>query len=377
MPGMTSWFGRLGLLRSLLTDARLAWRLVREPRVPAACKAVPVLAALYLLSPIDVGTMSLRNRVMMPPHTAPLGPLWGSEAEAAQNIEYIRRRCEAGVSWIVNITGHIDNLFVPGFTPVGIGARTKGYFRLPVFHDRVQAYTEAIHGAGSFTTVQLVSQGGPVGRGTAALHLPDPFLEIRRRIDDPDHPPSHLAAIGRLAAPGCRVVGAQHFGDSAGVVGGEAGAGHEERTAQAHLSTGCEPVVLRRCLRHEVVGLDVEIAGELDLTSAVGFVLGVVLQCDRFHQALGPVGDAQTDRSQDCHASQCRAVEFVADERLEQLDGMTAVGLGDTDERTEVADGTGRVTATTQRLQRGKARVVPAKLLNNAGIIGAAAFAAD
>lgn len=54
MPGMTSWFGRLGLLRSLLTDARLAWRLVREPRVPAACKAVPVLAALYLLSPIDV-----------------------------------------------------------------------------------------------------------------------------------------------------------------------------------------------------------------------------------------------------------------------------------------------------------------------------------
>lgn len=44
----------MGLVRSLLTDARLAWRLVREPRVPAAIKAVPVLAALYLLSPIDV-----------------------------------------------------------------------------------------------------------------------------------------------------------------------------------------------------------------------------------------------------------------------------------------------------------------------------------
>ncbi len=49
-----SWIGRLGLVRSLLTDARLAWRLVREPRVPAATKAVPVLAILYLLSPIDV-----------------------------------------------------------------------------------------------------------------------------------------------------------------------------------------------------------------------------------------------------------------------------------------------------------------------------------
>ena len=125
-----------------------------------------------LLSPIDVGTMPLRNRVMMPPHTAPLGPLWGSEDEAAQNIEYIRRRCEAGVAWIVNITGHIDNLFVPGFTPVGIGARTKGYFRLPVFHDRVQAYTEAIHSAGSFTTVQLVSQGGLPNAPSATLSSP-------------------------------------------------------------------------------------------------------------------------------------------------------------------------------------------------------------
>lgn len=125
-----------------------------------------------LLSPITVGTMPLRNRVMMPPHTAPLGPLWGTDEQAAQNIAYIRRRCEAGVAWIVNITGHIDNLFVPGFTPVGIGARTSGYFRLPHFHDRVQAYTEAIHAAGSFTTVQLVSQGGLPNAPSATLSSP-------------------------------------------------------------------------------------------------------------------------------------------------------------------------------------------------------------
>ncbi len=139
--------------------------------MPAA-SAARSTAYPTLLSPIQVGTMALRNRVMMPPHTAPLGPLWGSDAEAAQNIEYIRARCEAGVAWIVNITGHIDNLFVPGFTPVGIGARTKGYFRLPVFHDRVQAYTEAIHQAGSFTTVQLVSQGGLPNAPSATLSSP-------------------------------------------------------------------------------------------------------------------------------------------------------------------------------------------------------------
>lgn len=125
-----------------------------------------------LLSPITVGTMPLRNRVMMPPHTAPLGPLWGTDEQAAQNIEYIRARCAAGVAWIVNITGHIDNLLVPGFTPVGIGARTQGYFRLPVFHDRVQAYTEAVHAAGAFTTVQLVSQGGLPNAPSATLSSP-------------------------------------------------------------------------------------------------------------------------------------------------------------------------------------------------------------
>ncbi len=125
-----------------------------------------------LLSPIQVGTMPLRNRVMMPPHTAPLGPLFGTEDQAAQNIAYIRRRCDNGVAWVVNITGHIDNLFIPGFTPVGVGARTNGYFRLPVFHDRVLAYTEAVHGAGAFTTVQLVSQGGLPNAPSATLSSP-------------------------------------------------------------------------------------------------------------------------------------------------------------------------------------------------------------
>jgi len=131
-----------------------------------------VRAFANLLSPIQVGTMPLRNRVMMPPHTAPLGPLWGTDEQARQNIEYIRRRCESGVAWVVNITGHIDNLFIPGFTPVGVGARTKGYFRLPVFHDRVQAYTDAIHEAGAFTTVQLVSQGGLPNAPSATLSSP-------------------------------------------------------------------------------------------------------------------------------------------------------------------------------------------------------------
>jgi uncharacterized membrane protein YkvA (DUF1232 family) len=41
-------------VRSLITQARLAIRLFREPRVPVPLKAVPVLAGLYLVSPIDI-----------------------------------------------------------------------------------------------------------------------------------------------------------------------------------------------------------------------------------------------------------------------------------------------------------------------------------
>jgi uncharacterized membrane protein YkvA (DUF1232 family) len=41
------------LLRMLFSQVRLTGRLLREPRVPLFAKAVPVLAALYLVSPLD------------------------------------------------------------------------------------------------------------------------------------------------------------------------------------------------------------------------------------------------------------------------------------------------------------------------------------
>lgn len=44
---------RFGLFWTLLAEARVALRLVREPRVPALLKAVPFLALLYVVSPVD------------------------------------------------------------------------------------------------------------------------------------------------------------------------------------------------------------------------------------------------------------------------------------------------------------------------------------
>ena len=45
---------RLGLVRTLLSEARLAARLLREPSVPGLLKLIPVAAAGYLIWPIDI-----------------------------------------------------------------------------------------------------------------------------------------------------------------------------------------------------------------------------------------------------------------------------------------------------------------------------------
>lgn len=51
---LTSWLFRPRLLRTLFAQARLAVRLLREPRVPLFTKALPVLAGLYVIAPLDL-----------------------------------------------------------------------------------------------------------------------------------------------------------------------------------------------------------------------------------------------------------------------------------------------------------------------------------
>ncbi len=44
----------LGLLKNLIRKMRLLWRLLNDPRVPGWVKAIPALALLYLIFPIDL-----------------------------------------------------------------------------------------------------------------------------------------------------------------------------------------------------------------------------------------------------------------------------------------------------------------------------------
>lgn len=44
----------LSLLRTLVSHVRMGVRLLREPSVPILIKALPALAALYIISPFDI-----------------------------------------------------------------------------------------------------------------------------------------------------------------------------------------------------------------------------------------------------------------------------------------------------------------------------------
>ncbi|MCS7054870.1 MAG: DUF1232 domain-containing protein [Thermoflexales bacterium] len=44
---------QVGVLKALINRARLVWRLLRDPRVPIYLKALPIAAALYIVSPAD------------------------------------------------------------------------------------------------------------------------------------------------------------------------------------------------------------------------------------------------------------------------------------------------------------------------------------
>lgn len=50
---VTSWLVRSKVFRSLMSDIRLALRLLREPKVPVYLKAVPFAALAYVVSPLD------------------------------------------------------------------------------------------------------------------------------------------------------------------------------------------------------------------------------------------------------------------------------------------------------------------------------------
>lgn len=135
----------------------------RSRRRRGAMSAPPPedLARSGLFEPIRIGTMSLRNRIMLPPHGRFTGDPFGSEGQARRNIAYWASRASDGAAWICGLNGFVDNsLLIPGFEPTGLGATTTGVFRLPNFRERAARYADAVHAGGACASVQLIMQGG-------------------------------------------------------------------------------------------------------------------------------------------------------------------------------------------------------------------------
>lgn len=112
-----------------------------------------------LFSPLQIGPLRLKSRVMMPPHFSAIGNPWGTDAEAARTLAYLEERAAAGVAMVV-ITGRVGNRIIPGFEPSGLSAEVLGFFRLPHFADRVRTICERLAKQGTPVLIQMTQIGG-------------------------------------------------------------------------------------------------------------------------------------------------------------------------------------------------------------------------
>ena len=86
-----------------------------------------------LFQPMQIGTMALHNRIMVPSHGARIGPLTGTEDQAAAFRAYYAGRARGGAAWVGGGNAFVRNPLPPGFEPTGVGASTEGTFRAPGF----------------------------------------------------------------------------------------------------------------------------------------------------------------------------------------------------------------------------------------------------
>jgi 2,4-dienoyl-CoA reductase-like NADH-dependent reductase (Old Yellow Enzyme family)/NADPH-dependent 2,4-dienoyl-CoA reductase/sulfur reductase-like enzyme len=115
---------------------------------------------MTLFEPIQVGTMSLSHRLVVPPHSGGGGALLGTEEQFDRMCRYWLARVEGGMQWVGGGPVFVRNPLIPGFEPSGIGSNADGFFRHPAFVDRMGRFMDRLHDAGGFGTVQMVLQGG-------------------------------------------------------------------------------------------------------------------------------------------------------------------------------------------------------------------------
>ena len=135
--------------------------------------------------------MSLGHRLVVPPHSGGGGALLGTEEQFERMCRYWLARVQGGMQWVGGGPVFVRNPLIPGFEPTGIGANADGFFRHPLFVERMGRFMDRLHGAGGFGTVQMVLQGGmPIAPSQTPLRLsrshdPAPARPRRDRVAGP------------------------------------------------------------------------------------------------------------------------------------------------------------------------------------------------
>ena len=169
-----------------------------------------------------------------------------------------------------------------------------------------------------------------------------------------------LAAVNRVAVAGLEVGGAAQLDDVALLVLDNLVALDDVGAHQADLAVRFHAEELRRRYLGKVVRVDVELAGERNLSDAGLLILRDVGQLEILFLVLRVVGDDHLDRVQDGDAALGGGVELITDAVLQQADVDDAVGLGDAGLLDKLVDGARGVAAAAQAADGGHSRVVPA-----------------
>lgn len=114
----------------------------------------------HVFSPIEVGTLSLDHRVVVPPNGAGGGNLLGSDADFEQHCAFWEARARGGVQWLGGGPNFVRNPMPLGFEPTGVGAHGPGIFRHPRYPVRLAEFARRMHDIGAYISVQMVQQGG-------------------------------------------------------------------------------------------------------------------------------------------------------------------------------------------------------------------------
>jgi 2,4-dienoyl-CoA reductase-like NADH-dependent reductase (Old Yellow Enzyme family)/thioredoxin reductase len=114
----------------------------------------------HVFAPMTVGTMALDHRLVVPPHGGGNGNLVGSPDEFEQHCALWLAKVHGGMQWIGGGPNFVRNPLPAGFEPTGVGSHGPGFFRNPLYSQRIGEFADRVHSAGGFLSVQMVLQGG-------------------------------------------------------------------------------------------------------------------------------------------------------------------------------------------------------------------------